>query len=216
MESVRPLAPRSERQRLGEGDPSQQSFLKKHILMHRCIFCAILCITTSVFLGLLVLILILTAFRIKEPKIQLNSVIIDNLQINSLTSAVNMSARADVTVKNPNVVTFIFKNTTSSVIYHGRTVGNAISPSGKARAKRSMHMNVSLIVMADNLAADKDFANELAVDTLPVTTFTRLKGKMKILHILKKHVKLTLKCNLNISVSTQSILGQNCKQKMKI
>ena len=56
----------------------------------------------------------------------------------------NISLIADVSVKNPNVASFKYRNITTNLYYYGTVVGDARGPTGRAKAHRIMRMNIML------------------------------------------------------------------------
>ena len=134
--------------------PQRQGHKK---LMKRCA-CPL---ASLLLLAIVIIVLIFTVFRVKDPVITMNSIKITKLQlVNTMSQqpGANMSLVADVSVKNPNVASFRYSNTTTSLYYHGVIVGEARGPPGRAKARRTLRMNVTIDVITDRVVSSPDFA----------------------------------------------------------
>ncbi|KAL2544261.1 Late embryogenesis abundant (LEA) hydroxyproline-rich glycoprotein family [Forsythia ovata] len=163
-EQVKPLAPAAHRIKIDEDEDISMEFRNNH---HRkCLTCC--GCTTAIFLiqVMIILVLVFTVFRVKDPVIKMNNVKIQGLDVltrtNNLQFEVNLTVEADVSVKNPNVASFKFSNTTTSLYYDGHVIGEARIPAGQARARRTLDMNVSIDVMVDKLLVLPRLRSDLA------------------------------------------------------
>ncbi|KAK6935450.1 Late embryogenesis abundant protein, LEA_2 subgroup [Dillenia turbinata] len=180
---------------------------KKH---RRCIKCCGCFTAVFLLLAAISLVLSFTVFIIKEPKIKLNSVSVDHLdQINStLRSGKNLTLTADVSVKNPNVVSFKFKNTTTIVYYNGTVVGDAGGPAGKVKAKRTLRMNVTADIVPSKMLGVQSFDTDVNRGTLNLSSYTKIDGEVKIL--FRKQVVVNLNCTSMFNITSKRILSQQC------
>lgn len=115
-EQVRPLAPASERPISSDDDETalhhqQQQQVKKNFHRKRCIKCCIgITASSLLIIAIVMVILIFTVFKIKDPVIKLNGVTVDKLELMNGTSiprpGSNITLTADVSVKNPNYASF--------------------------------------------------------------------------------------------------------------
>ncbi|KAK7349475.1 hypothetical protein VNO77_06869 [Canavalia gladiata] len=215
-EQVRPLAPSIDRPSSDEDDttlhrtsPARTKFIK----WWACPLAFLL------LLAIIIIVLIFTVFHVKDPDIRMNGVKITKLElVNTLTPkpGANMSLIADVSVKNPNVASFRYSNTTTSLFYHGIMVGEARGPPGRAKAKRTIRMNVSIDVITDRIVSNPDFRTDFVSGLLTMTSFSRVPGQVKILNLFKKHIVVKMNCTTTFNISTQGIQEQSCKRKVKI
>ncbi|KAG1330386.1 putative Late embryogenesis abundant protein [Cocos nucifera] len=187
----------------------------------RCLICCGSCTALVAVIAIVLVIVTLTVYKVKEPVMTMNSVTIKNLKIqtgSSLTSpvAVNMTLVADVSVKNPNAVSFRFGRSTTTVFYQEGEMGVAYGPPGMAGAHKTFRLNVTVDVMADRLLSDTNLIGDLAAGKLDLSTSTRVGGRVKIFLIIKHHVDVTMNCSLTVAVSNMSILGQSCTQRARL
>ncbi|KAJ7962470.1 Late embryogenesis abundant protein [Quillaja saponaria] len=114
-------------------DDEAAQYLKK-LRRRKCMIKCCGCITVFLQIKIIVIvILIFTLFRIKNPFFTLNGFTINKFP----TSGTNMSITAVVSVKNPNMAPFRFSNTTTNLYYYGMVAGEAKAMPGNAKARRT-------------------------------------------------------------------------------
>ncbi|KAJ8427366.1 hypothetical protein Cgig2_000495 [Carnegiea gigantea] len=143
----------------------------------------------------LVIILLVTVFKVREPIVTLNKISLGPTGPDpSLQSgSTNISMTADVSVKNPNPGTFKFSNTTSTIYYRGLVVGDGHGPGGRARARRTLRMNISMAIAMDRVFSSPGLATDMGSGLFTMSSFTRVPGKVKVM-VVKKHVILEMNC----------------------
>lgn len=217
QDQVRPLAPATTRQSSDDGEVNDQ--LKKLMRRRFMIKC---CGCTTAFLlieAVVILILIFTVFRVKDPIIKLNGVTITKLELINNTipkPGTNMSLTADVSVKNPNVASFKYTNTTTTLYYQGKTVGEARGPPGRAKARRTMKMNITVVIITDQLISSPSLRNEVSSGLLTMNSFSKISGRVKIMSIIKKHVIVKMNCTMTVNITSQAIQKIKCKRKVSL
>ncbi|XP_014515388.1 late embryogenesis abundant protein At1g64065 [Vigna radiata var. radiata] len=215
-EQARPLAPAIERPSSEEHDSSLHPKTQAHKkLIKRCA-CPLI---SLLLLAILIIVLIFTVFRVKDPVITMNGVRITKLELSNtmtLQTRANMSLVADVSVKNPNVASFRYSNTTTSLYYRGVMVGEARGPPGRAKARRTIRMNVTIDVITDRVVSSPDFTTDLGSGLMTMSSFSRVPGQVKILNLFKRHVVVKMNCSTTFNISTQAIKEQSCIRKVKL
>lgn len=216
-EQVRPLAPASDQARSDDFGPD--SPVKNSNRNRRCLKCCG-CITAFLLIqAVVIIVLIFTVFRVRDPRIDLNRVVITRLELvnGSIPKpGVNVSLIADVSVKNPNFASFKYSNTTTSLHYHGTVVGEAHGPPGRARPRRTTHMNITVDIIPDRLMSSPNLTTDLKSGVLPMSSDSRIPGRVKMLKIIKKHVIVKMTCTIAVNISSQTIQEQKCKRKVKL
>uniref|UniRef100_F6HUN9 Late embryogenesis abundant protein LEA-2 subgroup domain-containing protein n=1 Tax=Vitis vinifera TaxID=29760 RepID=F6HUN9_VITVI len=139
------------------------------------------CITALILIqAVILLVLAFTIFRVKDPVIKMNGMRIGPLELEDST---NLTLVADVSVKNPNVASFIFSNATTSITYNGTVIGQARTPPGKAKARRTLRMNVTVEIIPEKIMAVTRLLSSRAIN---ISSYTRIAGRVKIIKIIKK------------------------------
>ncbi|KAJ8621578.1 hypothetical protein MRB53_030107 [Persea americana] len=227
-EQVRPLAPATaDHPRSDQDYPSSDRVLpideeaptskwssSKKLHNKRWILCCGCCTAIVLILSIIVLVLVLTVFQIKDPNMTLNSVRIDGMS--PTLASLNVTLIADISIKNPNVASFKFGNSTTVISYDDRTIGEGLIPPGKAPARRTIRMNVTVDVLASQLLGDANILRDLALGNVTVNSYTKMGGRVNLLNIFKKHADVIMNCTVTMSVFNQTILEQNCKRKVKM
>ncbi|PON56770.1 Immunoglobulin-like fold containing protein [Trema orientale] len=215
-EQARPLAPPADRPSSDDDDVAAQ--LKK-IRRRKFIKCCG-CITALMLIqAVVIIILIFTVFRVKDPVIKMNKITVTQLDLVNNTTpkpGTNMSLTADVSVKNPNVASFKYKNTTTTLYYHGMVVGEARGPPGQAKPKRTMRMNITVDIITDRLLSSPNLAADVGSGLLTMSSYSRIPGRVKMLNIIKRHVVVKMNCTMKVNISSQTIQEQKCKRKVNL
>ncbi|KAK6779970.1 hypothetical protein RDI58_022154 [Solanum bulbocastanum] len=180
--------------------------------------CCFICLAVLLLLGLLLLILGLTVFKTKKPVTTVDAVSLDDLDVSfdiaRLQVHLNVTVKADLSVQNPNRVSFKYDTTSALLQYKGQVIGDAPLLAGKIGSRQTHSMNISLTVMADRLLSDSSLYSDVIAGALHLTTYVKLSG---VVHLLFKiHVKTSSTCDLFIDVLNRRLLNQTCHYKTKL
>ncbi|KAK6142776.1 hypothetical protein DH2020_023124 [Rehmannia glutinosa] len=166
-----------------------------------------------------VVILIFTVFKVKDPVIRMNDVTVERLDLISGTTTPrpgsNMTLNADVSVKNPNYASFRYQNTTTTLYYRGAVIGEARGPPGRAKARRTMRMNVTVDVITDRVLNQPDLGSDINSGLITMSSYTVVGGRVKIF-VVKKHVTVRMNCSMTVNITSRAIQQQKCKRKVKL
>ncbi|XP_028769250.1 uncharacterized protein LOC114726735 [Neltuma alba] len=181
------------------------------------------CISVSLLLVIIVIIIILifTVFKVKDPEITMNQVKVTNLDLKvdavpRLQVRVNMTLAVAMSIKNPNAVSFRFDNTTTTINYHGTTVAEAYGPPGRAKARSTFPMNLTVDVLADRLISSSGLFTDITGGEMNMTSYSIVPGRVNIWNIVKKHVEIKMNCSLTIDISGRSVKDMICKRKVRL
>ncbi|XP_059643528.1 uncharacterized protein LOC132285363 [Cornus florida] len=214
-EQVKPLAPAAYRiDYIKNEDEALSMELKKyrHKKYIKCCGCiAALCLIQVV----IILVLIFTVFHIKNPKMRINSIRFEGLSNLSNRSA-NVTLIASVSIKNPNVASFKFSNATTTVYYHGEMVGEARSPAGHVKARRTLRTNVTVDIEIKKMKAIPGLTSDLSDETLEMSAYSRISGRVKITSLIKKDAVVKMNCTMTVNVRNQQIQDQRCRPHVSI
>ncbi|XP_044473997.1 uncharacterized protein LOC123202234 [Mangifera indica] len=179
-----------------------------------------ICIGFGVTLILLIVILVIlafTVFKAKDPVITVDSVALDDLNVGldraTATVNMNLTVAVNLTVENPNKVGMKYKDTAALLIYRGEQVGEVPIPAGKISADESVRMNVNLTVMANRFVSNSQTFNDVVSGSLPLSTYTKISGKVLIFSIFKVHVNSVSNCSFTVFTSNRTVSDQQCTYK---
>lgn len=220
-EQESPLAPQSHRITITNDTAAPQSMddVEENRLRRRCIQCCGCTSAVIVIGGLILLVLFLTVFKVKDPKITLNYVTIRGLQgvnpSNPLPNT-NLTLIADVSVKNPNIASFNFKNATTEIYYENVLIGEAQIPEGNAKAKKTFEMKVDIDFMLEKISGVPRLAGDLRTGSLLLITKTSIRGRVEIIDIVKKTIGVKMDCSSTVVIADQTVQDQKCTKYVKI
>ncbi|CAK7335619.1 unnamed protein product [Dovyalis caffra] len=176
-EQAKPLAPAAFQIRSDEEEiRSKQSKTRRR----NCIKCCGCITAIFLILATTIVVLVLTVFDVKDPVINMNKLVVLRLELanGTLRTDVNVTLLADVSVKNPNAASFKFNNGTTTVYYGGKMVGEANTPPGKAKARRTLHMNVTVDLIPEKLLAVGSLMSDISsAGALTMSSNTIIGGK---------------------------------------
>ncbi|GJM89527.1 hypothetical protein PR202_ga05728 [Eleusine coracana subsp. coracana] len=199
------------------------SYLRKR----RCVVCCGCCVTTAVLLGVIILVLALTVFKVKEPRLTINHVWLTAISTGPGTGftdpvAANATLTADISVKNPNAAAVRFSQSETDVSYKGQTLSVVYVPAGSVGADRTTRMNITIDLLGDRLTRAVNGTGLLFGQEYDIDTYTAMNGTVKVLGIIKKDLGIKMNCSIIIQVggvaaalqsgvaSTVESKGMNC------
>ncbi|KAI3437458.1 LEA_2 domain-containing protein [Psidium guajava] len=187
---------------------------------HRCRNICISLVVIFVLIVVLIVILAFTVFKAKHPVTTVNSVKLKNLQaslgIAPIGLKLNVTLDVDLSVKNPNKAGFKYGNSTALLNYRGEQVGEVAIPAGKISADQTKQMNVTLTVLANRFLSNPQVITDYLSGVLPLSTYTKMSGKVTIMGLFKFRVVSTTTCDLSLFVSNRTVGNQQCKYKTKL
>lgn len=186
-----------------EEDDLSMEIANKYDHNRKCLKCCGSVSALILILAMIMFILLLTAFHIKDPILNMNSVSIDN----STTTDHHLTLVESFWVKNPNVGSFRYDRVNTVLYYGGGGIGQVTitrqDGGGLAKARRTIPVNVTLVVLTNDLRN---------LGSWGLSSYTEISGKVKILNIIKKHVVVKLNCTMNVDSRDLSVSDQNCKK----
>ncbi|CAK9182691.1 unnamed protein product [Ilex paraguariensis] len=154
------------------------------------ICCGITTVVLIIFLIVSVT-LFFTVFKPKKPQITAHPASLENLEFQIFPSlSLNATVGLVVTIDNKNYGSFRFKNTTSTVYYHGTSVAEAPIPHGTVPARGKFNIRTYANFTADKLISSPFLWGDLFAGRLTFTSTSTLHGKLEgMLTFDDKHVK---------------------------
>ncbi|CAN4075911.1 unnamed protein product [Withania somnifera] len=199
-DQVRPLAPSSNRIHVENEEGKRRR--------RRCIKCCGCCGVTTIIIGIVILILALIVFKVKDPTIKINSIGFEGLSAltssSNLQTNVNITVSRDISIKNPNAVSFKFKPTIAPLM-----------PRGSARARRTFIMNVNVTVMVEKLVGIPRLTTDLIQGELPISMSTNINGKVN-LGLIKKSVGIRMNCDVVVDLKRQDVKDLDCERNVSL
>lgn len=213
-EQVRPLAPSIDHR------PSSDDYdIAKKLRRRRFIKCCACLLALIVILAVVVVILIFTVFRVKSPIIRMNKITVTKLElINNTIPKLdsNITITVDVSIKNPNVVSFKFSNTSTTMYYHNTVVGEGRGPPGQSKARRTTRMNITVDIITDRMLSNPNLQSDIGLGLLSMGSYSKIPGRVKIFNVIKKQVVVKINCTMSVNITSQTIQQQKCERKVDL
>ncbi|XVE64765.1 hypothetical protein DITRI_Ditri07aG0128100 [Diplodiscus trichospermus] len=212
-QQVHPLAPANDHPRSDEESASLQAIeLKRKKRIKYAVYIAAFAVfQTAVILGFA-----LTVMRVKNPKVRIGKITIETMETNNTSAAAaaasfDLKFTAQVTVKNTNFGHYKFDNSTLRFLYDGVTVGVAVIPKARAKARSTKRLDVTVEVNSRALTSTTALGSELSSNVLTLKSQAKLKGKVELMKVMKKSKSPEMNCTLTFNVSSKKLQDLKCK-----
>ncbi|PSS04406.1 Late embryogenesis abundant protein [Actinidia chinensis var. chinensis] len=128
------------------------------------------------------------------------------------TSSFNLRMNTQLGVKNTNFGPFKYGNSTVYFYYRGTQVGSAIIPKSKANFRRTKKVNIAIdLITPTSQASNSELAADVSSGIVPLTSTSRLSGKIEIMFIFKKKKSVNMNCTMELNISAKQLQNIKCK-----
>ncbi|XVF13051.1 hypothetical protein REPUB_Repub08aG0174400 [Reevesia pubescens] len=174
--------------------------------------CLVYILAIMVIQGAVLLIFASIVLRARTPDFEIGSVTFRNLKYggNSSLPSFNFTLVTEITVENSNFGDFRFENTTGSVWCGSVAVGEMKIPTGRAQARATERLNVSVDVSSARMSDTKNLSSNISSGLLELNIHAKLSGKVNILNIMKRRRHPELNCFMTLNLTGHSIQGLTC------
>ncbi|XP_057466641.1 late embryogenesis abundant protein At1g64065-like [Actinidia eriantha] len=154
-----------------------------------------------------------TVMKFRTPKFRVRSASsFDTFDVQQATPSFNLRMNAQLGVRNTNFGPFKYGNTTIHFYYKGTEVGSTTVRKSKANFRSTKKVNVPVdLVMPNNIASNSDLASDISSGILPLTSQSRLSGKVEIMFIFKKKRTANMNCTMEVNILTKQLQNIKCK-----
>ncbi|KAL7146241.1 hypothetical protein ABFS83_06G027200 [Erythranthe nasuta] len=158
---------------------------------------------------LIIVVFGLIFLRVTTPKIRFSSITVEKLTVNSTTPSFSIKLNGEVTVKNSNFGHFKFSDSEISVLYRGSAVGNAAVPAGRAGARSTKKMNLTVAVESKS-GSTANLGGDLNSGKIALTSQATLSGKIHLFKVIKKRKTATMDCRMDVNTKTRAVENLEC------
>lgn len=162
----------------------------------------------------LILLFVLLVMRIRIPKVRLDSVTVETLNLNSSFSSPSftMKLSAQVTVKNTNFGNFKFDNSTATISYMGTEIGDGAIGKVHVRFRSTKKLNVTVTASSSKVSTNSHLRGDI-IDSgiLQLSSHAKLSGKIHLFLIFKKKKSAEMNCTMELNTKTKAIQNLACK-----
>ena len=176
-------------------------------------------VVSSLFLIIVVtmlLTLILTIFKPKDPDISVHPVDLENFELFQ-PSVTKVPLGLVITIVNPNHGSFKYINSTGYLIYHDTIVAEVPLVTKFVPARSTINVSTFAGVMTRQLESDPKFWSDIEVGTLNFTSKATLPGKVTMLKIFKLKATVYITCDISFKLNISSMdADSSCISKIKL
>lgn len=177
--------------------------------------CCRITIVAVIVLVALLLFLKFYIFKARKPKTTSQDVKVKKLSFSIEPVSITLSLGINMGLKNPNYAGWKYKETNTTLYYHGPDVGLATVPAGVVNARSRASVNISVDVNTTEMTSSKYLIDDLRSGYLPLDTYTVMMGKVLIMKIIKIHATVYLNCSVTITLLTWET-ATKCKTKVHL
>ncbi|KAG6649893.1 late embryogenesis abundant protein At1g64065-like [Carya illinoinensis] len=176
----------------------------------KCLACMVAGIIAQI---LIIVLFVLLVMRIRNLKVRLSSVAVENLGVNFSASSPSfrMNLTALVTVKNTNFGHFKFSNSTATFSYRGTKVGEGTILQARVRARSTKKLNVTVSVDSKKVSRKSLLHSDINSGVLKLSSYAKLSGKTHLFKAFKKKKYAEMKCTMELNTKTKAIQNLACK-----
>lgn len=173
--------------------------------------CLVYILVIMVIEGSILLALASYFLRARTPGFEIDSFKVRNLRYgNSPAPSFNFTLVTQFSVENTNFGDFRFDNSTGSVWCGSEVVGIMKIPKGRAQARASERMKVSIQVSSVRLSDAKNLASNMSYGLLELKSYVKLSGKVNIMNIMKRRRNPEMNCFMKLNLTGNTIQGLKC------
>ncbi|PKI33105.1 uncharacterized protein LOC116207975 [Punica granatum] len=172
-------------------------------------------------LSLFFLVLVLTVFKPKTPRIDVLSSSLDGvsprLTFPVIRIELNVSLNLRILISNQNHASFRHGTGETELSYRGMRVGEAELSPGEIPAMGSSVQQGRLTLQMDRMASDMGaLARDVVAGEMAMESRAEVPGRVTFLGVFKKHIVAVSVCKFTVGVFDMKIRSQACKQKAKL
>ncbi|XP_021289335.1 late embryogenesis abundant protein At1g64065-like [Herrania umbratica] len=174
--------------------------------------CLVYVLLGMVIQGAVLLIFASIVLRARTPDVEIVSVTVRNLKYgNSSAPSFNLTLVTEITVENSNFGDFRFENTTGTVWCGSVVVGEMKIPTGRAQARATERLNVSVDVSSLRTPGTKNLSCNISSGLLELNSHVKLSGKVSIMDIMKRRRHPEMNCFMTLNLTEHTKQDFPCK-----
>ena len=153
----------------------------------------------------------MTVMKFRTPKFRVrSSSSFDTFE--TVNNSFNLMMNAQFGIKNTNFGPYKYDNTTVTFFYKDTPVGSTILRKSKADFRRTKKVNFAVdLVTPTELTGNSELASDISSGILPLTSQSRLSGKIEIMFIFKKRRATNMNCTMDVNIAAKTLQNIKCK-----
>ncbi|KAG5533824.1 hypothetical protein RHGRI_027877 [Rhododendron griersonianum] len=153
----------------------------------------------------------MTVMKVRNPKFRVRSATFDTFDIPTTNTSFNLKTNIALGIKNTNFGPYKYDNNTIYFYYGEVEVGSAVIPKSKAQFRRTKKFTVAVDLASTDLVGKTQLAHDLSSGIVPLSSRSKLTGKVELMLIFKKKKVVDMNCTMEVNTATQSLQNISCK-----
>ena len=205
-QSPYPLVPTNGHARSDEESDKGSAELRKKKRMK----CIVYIVAFAVFQTIIIVVFALFVMRFKSPKFRVRDASFINT-FNFTNDSFDLLMDAQFTIKNTNFGHFKYEHGIVRFSYDGITVGKAELGEARARARSTKKVYALVTLSSSDLPTTSKLTSDLGGGILPLTSNSKLDGKIHLMKVIKKKKSALMDCTLEVNLGMKKIQNVQCK-----
>ncbi|EXC05941.1 hypothetical protein L484_014209 [Morus notabilis] len=170
----------------------------------------------AVTLVILIIVYAIVVTRYKTPKFRLRSASFTSFQVgNSTDPSFSFVMNSQFTIRNRNFGRYKYEDATVVFEYRGLAVGQAYIDDARVRPRTTKKVNATVVLDSSSLVGDSGAFDQLGKDigegVLVLNSSSELKGKVRVLKVIRKTKYSRLNCTMNVVIASRSVQNLICQ-----
>lgn len=154
----------------------------------------------------------LTVMKVRNPKFRVRSATFDTFDVVQTTNpSFNLRTNIALGIKNTNFGPYKYDNSTMYFYYGETEVGSAVIPKSKAQFRRTKKFTISVDLASTSLTGNSQFASDMSSGIVPLSSRSKLSGKVELMLIFKKKKPVDMDCTMEVNIAAQALQNIKCK-----
>ena len=205
-QSPYPLVPTNGHARSDEESDKGSAELRKKKRMK----CIVYIVAFAVFQTIIIVVFALFVMRFKSPKFRVRDASFINT-FNFTNDSFDLVMDAQFTIKNTNFGHFKYEHGIVRFSYDGITVGKAELGEARTRARSTKKVYALVTLSSSDLPTNSKLTSDLGGGILPLTSNSKLDGKIHLMKVIKKKKSALMDCTLEVNLGMKKIQNVQCK-----
>lgn len=159
--------------------------------------------------------LIFTVFKPKDPEITVTPLGLDKIQPSFSLNATNVTLNVAITIVNRNYGSFRYENSTGYVNYGDVVLAEVPMETENIPARSTVNVTTTADFMVGKLITDPKFLIDVADGSFDLTSMATLPGKVTMLKIFKMKATVHNTCDMSVNVTSRAF-DTKCRSKIKM
>lgn len=167
-----------------------------------------------IILAIVIVTLILTIFKPKNPDIFLHPVDLENFQLLS-PNTTSAPLGIVITIVNPNYGNFKYVNSSGYLKYRDTIIAEVPLGIRSFPARSTTNVSTTVGIMTDKLIQDPKFLSDIEGGVFNLTAEATLPGKVTMIKILRLKAKIYISCGVSFNIIAVDA-SSRCMSKIKL